>query len=388
VFFIVVETLRSDALRPESAPFLCRWRDDECMRLGETFAASNATHLSWFSMFSGRFPIHWERGRQAGRLAFLPAAIKSAGYHIEARLAADYHYMDMVRTCFGEPHELAVLENLDEGSRERIFPTPERETRLLDRVKRSVAERPAGGSMHIIALDSPHYPYKWAAKFDPPLGDYEENPLFPLRPSADEVRLIVNRYWNSVAWIDHLIGGFADWLKQQGRYDSALIIVTGDHGEEFKEQGSWFHCSALNPQQTRVPILIKLPSGMGRGPAAEAASHLDIPPTVLDVLGFDPAGWAGLPGISLLRPEKRTIALGTHYAGKTGEAMLLVRDGWQASFGWRNYWEPRAPDVIWLERIQSPGGPLNDLAPARCLPLLREKFPDAFGRVLEKAAAR
>ncbi len=388
VFIIVVETLRGDALRPAAAPFLCRWRDEECMRLGETFAASNATHLSWFSMFSGRFPIHWESGRQAGRLAFLPAALKSAGCRIEARLAADYHYMDMVRTSFGDPHEIDVLENLDEGSRERVFQTPERETRLLDRVRHSVAERPAGGSMHIIALDSPHYPYKWAAKFDPPLKEYEENPMFPLRPSGEEVRLIVNRYWNSVAWIDHLIGGFAGWLKEQGRYDSALIIVTGDHGEEFKEQGSWFHCSALNPQQTRVPLLIKLPSSMGRGPAAAEASHLDIAPTVLDVLGFDPAGWAGLPGISLLRPEKRTIALGTHYAGKTGEAMLFIRDGWQASFGWRNYWEPQAPDVIWLERIQSPAGPLDDLAPAKCLPLLREKFPDAFGRVLESAAAR
>jgi len=367
VFFFVVETLRADALRPEVAPFMCRWRD-ECQPLAETWAASNATHLSWFSMLSGRLPVFLEDGRQAAKLALLPAVLKASGYRVEARMVADYEYMDMLATNYGKPHEMHVLENLDEQSREHLFKTPEREVRMLMRLQQSVLSR-ADGGFYITAFDAPHYPYKWAAQFTPPIADFDANPMVPLQPSTDEVRRIVNRYLNSVAWVDGQMAEFVAWLKAQGRYDEAIIIVTGDHGEEFKEHGSWFHCSALNEPQTRVPILIKWPRSMGRGPAVPQASHLDIVPSVFDALGCERALWEDLPGQSLLHPEPRTIVMTTKYAGKNGEAMLLRRGEQVAAFGWERFWESVVPQRTWQER-----GPENVL----------EAFPDLRGRVLAR----
>jgi hypothetical protein len=377
VFFFMVESLRADALKPEIAPFLCRFRDEACQPLGETWAASNVTHQSWFSILSGRLPLFFNEGREEKRMLALPAVLKASGYRVETRLVNDFSYMEMVQTNFGHPTEADVMEHVNRDSSENFFKVPEREARLLDRLKNSVLSRAAGGLLAISGLDATHYNYKWGTRFQPPFADFEQNPIFPMRPDADEVRRIVNRYWNSVAWVDAQLAEFISWLKAQGRYDDAIVIITGDHGEEFKEQGSWFHGTMLNEPQTRVPILIKWPQSMsqGRGPEVARASHLDLLPTLLDALGGDPALWRDLPGISLLHPPAgdRTLVLTTHFCGKNGQAMLLLRGHAQAAFGWRDFWQPIVPRQIWLERVKNVPG--MHLEPA---------FGDALPRVFQK----
>ena len=110
----------------------------------------------------------------------------------------------------------------------------------MNRLVQAVVSRPSGG-VYVTALDSPHYNYYWHEEFDPPFKDYDQDAQFPLNPSEEEVQRVVNRYWNSVAWVDWQMEQFCKFLKAQGRYDESIIILTGDHGEEFQEQGSWFH---------------------------------------------------------------------------------------------------------------------------------------------------
>ena len=357
VFFFMVESLRDDALKPEIAPFLCRFRDEECQPLGETWAASNVTHQSWFSILSGRLPLFFTEGREEKKMLALPAILKASGYRVETRMVNDFSYMEMVQTNFGHPTEADVMEHVDRGSSENFFKVPEREVRMLGRLRQAVQSRPPGGLLAITGMDATHYNYKWGVRFQPPFADFEENPIFPMRPNANEVRRIVNRFWNSVAWVDAQLAEFTAWLKAQGRYDESVIIITGDHGEEFKEQGSWFHGTMLNEPQTRVPILIKWPKSapQGRGPRVAQASHLDLLPTLLDALGGDPALWRDMPGISLLHPPsgERTLVLTTHFCGKNGEAMLLRRGKAEAAFGWRDFWQPIVPRQVWLERVQN-----------------------------------
>ena len=82
-----------------------------------------------------------------------------------------------------------------------------------------------------MAVESPHSPFYWPAGFNPPHPGYFTSKVFPFKPSARNVRLIRNRYENSVAFVDSLIRDYVGFLKQQGRYEDAMIIVTGDHGE-------------------------------------------------------------------------------------------------------------------------------------------------------------
>jgi len=377
VFLFMVESLRDDALTPEIAPFLSRWRDEECQPLRETWAASNVTHQSWFSILSGRLPVYMEEARRERKLAPLPAMLKAGGYRVEVRMVNNFDYMDMVSANFGDPLEVEVMEQVDSESSENFFKVPEREVRMLKRLKQSVSEREAGGLFAISGMDSTHYNYKWGVSFDPPFADYEENPVFPMRPTPEEARRIRHRFWNSVAWVDAQLADFVGWLKSQGRYEDSLIIVTGDHGEEFKEQGSWFHGTMLNEPQTRVPILIKWPNslGVGRGPEVALASHLDLLPTIFAALGCPPELSCGLPGISLLQaPEgERTLVMSTHFCGRNGEALILRRGAVEAAFGWRDFWTPRVPEKLWLERLQ--GVPVEGW---------QEAFPDVLPGIFEQ----
>ena len=52
-----------------------------------------------------------------------------------------------------------------------------------------------------------------------------------------------NRYLNAASYVDSIIGEFIGELKRRNLYDGSVLIVTGDHGEEFGESGRFLHNS-------------------------------------------------------------------------------------------------------------------------------------------------
>ncbi|MCJ7797288.1 MAG: sulfatase-like hydrolase/transferase, partial [Thermoleophilia bacterium] len=73
-------------------------------------------------------------------------------------------------------------------------------------------------------------------------------------------------------------------LKQSGRYEHAMIVLVGDHGEAFGEHGTLQHGNTLNQEELRVPLLLRYPRGWGAGQRVAArVSLLDLFPTVVGV---------------------------------------------------------------------------------------------------------
>src|SRR5690606_11579060 len=84
--------------------------------------------------------------------------------------------------------------------------------------------------------------------------------------------------------------------------DNTIVIVTGDHGEEFMEKGRWGHNSTFSQEQIRVPLLIHLPESIGHVYEG-MSSHLDLPATVLALLGVDIDSSTYSYGANLLAPD-------------------------------------------------------------------------------------
>lgn len=393
VFIFMLESTRADSIRPEVAPFLSKFRDEECQRLGETWSGSNATHLSWFSFFHSRVPVFWREALETipDRASFSGAIplqqLKQAGYEIEVRAVCDLGYKDFGLSNFGSGTNLAsvVVQASDDQPEFSSHGIAERERLCFEQVREAVLARPDGGGFYYTALDSPHYNYYWHDDFQPPFTEYDEDTRFPLNPTKDEVQRVVNRYWNAVAWCDSEIEKFCEFLKSQGRYDESIIIVTGDHGEEFQEQGSWFHCSSLQPEQTGVPLLIKWPKSMGRGPEHATASHLDVMPSLLHALGMPSATIDGLAGRNLFVSAggTPTSVSSTAYAGQSGETMALRRGEYEAVFSWEKYWEAEVPELMVLERLSGPEGEVTLPDAGAYKEELQRIFPDAFERFFE-----
>lgn len=78
-----------------------------------------------------------------------------------------------------------------------------------------------------------------------------------------EIDTIHGLYRVAVPHLDAEMGAFFDELKSRGLYDDSMIIVTSDHGEEFREQGRFIHSQPYD-ETIRVPLLVKSPGLLGR----------------------------------------------------------------------------------------------------------------------------
>lgn len=102
-------------------------------------------------------------------------------------------------------------------------------------------------------------------------------------------------YDGEVRYVDTYLGELWAFLQEAGLYDNTLIVLTGDHGEEFQEHGGWWHGQTLYEEQLRVPLIVKYPGGARAGTVVEEyARTLDVAPTVVDAAGLAvPATWQG-----------------------------------------------------------------------------------------------
>jgi membrane-anchored protein YejM (alkaline phosphatase superfamily) len=254
IYIVVIESLRHDMLAPDTMPHLA-----DFARQGTTVArvitTGNVTHYSWYGLFCGNYPIYFDVAKQnPGAQGSLPIALlKQAGYRIHLLATPDTAYQDLEGIVFGPRGAL-----LDRKFHPNDKSPSERDRRVITELVRTVRSDPEGGTLRIVALDSTHYGYEWGANFHPPFaqGASGTRPYITRKQSQQALE---TRYWNSVAWVDSLLGEFFDALKESGRLDRSMVIITGDHGEAFWEHESGTHGSSLMSEQMEVVFAMHLP---------------------------------------------------------------------------------------------------------------------------------
>ncbi|MGD9347672.1 MAG: sulfatase, partial [Candidatus Aminicenantes bacterium] len=153
---------------------------------------------------------------------------------------------------------------------------------------------------------------------------------------------IVDLYDGEVRYTDEaLVGPLVRKLKQLDLYDSSLVVLTSDHGEEFYDHKSWEHGHQLYDESLRVPLLIKFPGSRFRGTkVSNIVSLVDVVPTILEELRIDVSelsldGKSLLPAIEGKEKEDRSFwadigdnVLGSHVPQKistnSGHAKFIL----------------------------------------------------------------
>jgi arylsulfatase A-like enzyme len=139
-----------------------------------------------------------------------------------------------------------------------------------------------------------------------------------------ERTFMIAGYDDCIEMVDAALDEFFTYLKENGLYDSALIIFTSDHGEAFGEHGMYLHEQTYE-ECSRVPLIIKFPRGKFAGKRVpDPVQLVDLYPTVLDVLGLSPA--EPVDGISLLALLEGRIPA-SEWAYTQRESMQAVRTG-------------------------------------------------------------
>jgi arylsulfatase A-like enzyme len=137
-------------------------------------------------------------------------------------------------------------------------------------------------------------------------------------PTTDEdVRHFVAMYDGGIRYTDTKIGEFLSYLKETGLYDQSLIIITSDHGEEFKEHGSFQHWRLYYRPELHVPLMMHIPSYPAKGIRIDGlVQSVDIMPTILELVGIPPHQQAqGKSLVSLIKEHANFInrAMGKAY---------------------------------------------------------------------------
>jgi arylsulfatase A-like enzyme len=105
--------------------------------------------------------------------------------------------------------------------------------------------------------------------------------------------------------------------------DDAIVVVTGDHGEEFDHDG--YGHARLYDECVRVPLLAR---GIDAVSGGDTLRQVDLPPTVLSALDSPvPDGWEGRPADGTHRDAfllNHSPEYGKVYAGLRTEQYKLI----------------------------------------------------------------
>jgi arylsulfatase A-like enzyme len=108
-----------------------------------------------------------------------------------------------------------------------------------------------------------------------------------LNAAAEGVDFARQAYEESLTELDSAIGVLLEELERRGELKRTVVIIVGDHGEQFGEHGLVQHADSLYRPVLHVPLIIIDP----RSPAAgqrvhEMVSLRDLPATILELLGL------------------------------------------------------------------------------------------------------
>lgn len=301
VVWLVSESLRADMVDPTIMPATHAFAR-RATWFRNHLSGGNGTRMGMFTMFYGLYGSYWFRCLEERRGPVLLDTLLRDGYRVQACSSNSFSYPEFDQTVFAAlPRERLVNATPGQETWQR-----DRELvgRLCDFIDEGPPDRPLFAFMF---FESPHARY-----FFPPESVVREDYLPTLNYATMNVERDIGRikarYENACHHLDQQLGRVLEHLERRGLLDSTLVVITGDHGEEFMEHGRWGHNSAFSHEQTSPPLILWAP---GRAPAerTDLTSHLDIPVTVLKALGVTNPPEDFAQGIDLLGPARREWAV-------------------------------------------------------------------------------
>ncbi len=329
VLVLVLDSWRKDCFTPETTPRL--WEHAAGSRVFEDhLSGGNGTRFGVFSMLYGLHGSYWFSFLAERRSPVLLDVLGEAGYDRRVYSSASMRFPEFRDTAWVE-----MLDGVhdDHPGADAL----QRDVQVADAVTDWFEGREADDApfFAFVLLDAAHQPYhSHGGPFQPAAErlDYIE-----LRNSDDPalVERVFNKYRNSLIACDEQAGRILDALEAAGLADDTIVLVTSDHGEEFQENGFWGHTSNFTLEQVAVPLYVKGP-GVTPGRESRPTSHLDLPATILERLGADPAvrgDWTlGEDLFTPLAQRDRSVSGWAHLGLHTGSGIFRVRMGGTHAF--------------------------------------------------------
>ncbi|AJQ92649.1 sulfatase-like hydrolase/transferase [Gynuella sunshinyii] len=297
IVYIVLESWRFDQLKPEIVPNIYQIGKESLM-FTHHLSGGNVTDKGLFSLMYGTSAIYWEDALGAGSEPALVSALKQKDYqfyilanqNIERTKAQDLFFKG-----------ITAIQNHQEGS------STEGDQGLGPKLMTAIDNHPNQSFFSFLFFNSTHYRYLTPEGFKKPFLPAEMIEVSEVDNTTDPTPYL-NQYFNAGHFIDQLVGQIRSGLEQRNLWDKTIVVITGDHGEEFNESGKnyWGHGSNFSRYQLQVPLVIHWP---GKQELIEhRTTHEDISPTLaIEAIGCENTYGDISTGSSLFSRDKRTL---------------------------------------------------------------------------------
>ncbi|MCO4743549.1 MAG: sulfatase-like hydrolase/transferase [Proteobacteria bacterium] len=318
VLVIMVDTLRADYLgaygkEGNPTPALDALAADAVL-FESAFAQASWTRSSGATLFTSRIPSSHNAGTKAARLSgeavTFAEPLQAAGVTTGALInninmtgtfgfnqgfdsflyeSPDYHYF-ATESVFGLTMYKVVHKLSERLPLPKVVESFYQPAEVVLEDTKAFFEANDDGRIALFThLMEPHDPYfeHPSLNSDGPdfngIGYARAEHEHPDMADAEYLREV---YLDEIKWMDAELARFFGWLRETGRYDDLMIVITADHGEEFGEHGGFWHGTTLYDEQLHIPLIIKLPGNAHAGTRVPwQVRSLDVAPTIAAAMG-------------------------------------------------------------------------------------------------------
>jgi len=140
------------------------------------------------------------------------------------------------------------------------------------------------------------------------------NDMESIEITAADVLRARHAYFANVSYVDSQVAQLLETLREMGLFEDTLVLFTADHGDMLGERGLWYKMNWFE-NASRVPLIVHAPRLFSPRRVKEAASLIDLLPTLMELANdgkaFEPA--VPIDGRSLL----------SHLSGTGGHDRVL-----------------------------------------------------------------
>ncbi len=284
IVMILIDSWSRLALTEECMPNLWKLAHEEQWYQNHV-SCGNGTSFSVFGMFTGLQPYYWTAFETSRTSPVLVDQLLSLGYDFRTYPSATLEDPPFARMLFQHVPNLRI-NTPGNTAYERDMKI--KEDLISDLPKLQKSDKPFFSFIFFDLLHAYSLPKELLNRFKP---SWEYGDFSKLHNEMDPTPFW-NLYRNSAYQTDKMVGEVISRLKQLGMYDNTLIIITGDHAQEYNEnhKNYWGHNSNFTKYQIGVPLIIHQPNSskfkVESSKFTHRTTHLDFVPTLMhDYLG-------------------------------------------------------------------------------------------------------
>ncbi len=276
IVVIAIDSWNFRTLTPECMPNLWRFKEDN-EYFANHLSSSNGTRGGIFGLFTGLSSYYWKSFEYSSLRPVLVDQLVDAHYNIQLFPSATFQSPPFDRMFF---KGMDTLSTSTQGA--SVYERDCNLTRNFSRFLASRSPQPPQPFFAFLFYDLAHaiaLPADKNTRFTPAwdFADYSR-----LTNSTDPTAYF-NLYRNCVYQIDSLIGIVLRELDERDLLWNTIVVVTGDHGQEFNEnhKNYWGHAGNYTKYQIQVPLILHYYHNDPGTVFTHRTTHYDIVPTLL-----------------------------------------------------------------------------------------------------------